>query len=366
VVKPYFTKKAKKLLFLKLSMSLASFAILGSPLLAQAGVLSIFSSLFDKTATITNAQTTHFNSQTMPLLAPAVNIDPNPAKGGGDITVVGGAALSPIDGPSGTLVDISDEPPSQSSQISVYTVRNGDTLSDIAHMFGVTTNTIIWANDIQNRTIHPGDMLIILPVTGIRYTVAKGDTIASIAKKYKGDAAEIASYNEISDASLAVGTSILIPNGESTTASSVSAGSGVKSPKVKSSGTTAKLHDAGGPDYGSYYVWPMVGGVLTQGLHGYNGVDIGAPKNTPIIAAAEGTVIIAKDNGGWNGGYGNYLVIQHPNGTQTLYAHATSLVVSVGDQIAQGQTVALVGRTGQATGYHLHFEVRGAKNPFGK
>jgi murein DD-endopeptidase MepM/ murein hydrolase activator NlpD len=298
-------------------------------------------------------------------LQPAVNIDPNPAIGGGDITVADGAALMPADGPSGTLADITDEP--QSSQISVYTVRNGDTLSEIAQMFGVSVNTIIWANDIQNRVIHPGDMLIILPITGIRHTVQKGETLASIAKDYKGDAAEIASYNELSgNASLAVGSVVIIPNGEVTNTSSVAAGSAPSKASASVSTPTAPLRGAGGPDYGSYYAWPLIGGVITQGLHGYNAVDIGAPKNTPILAAAEGTVIIARDNGAWNGGYGNYVVIQHPNGTQTLYAHATSLVVSVGDHVTQGQTIALVGRTGEATGYHLHFEVRGAKNPFGK
>jgi LysM repeat protein len=70
------------------------------------------------------------------------------------------------------LPTIEDDQP-QSSQISVYTVRTGDTLSDIATMFNVTANTIIWANDIKGRVIHPGDMLIILPVSGIRHTVAK-------------------------------------------------------------------------------------------------------------------------------------------------------------------------------------------------
>lgn len=276
-----------------------------------------------------------------------------------------GQALAADQGPAGTDAEAAVLPPS--TQISVYTVREGDTLSEIATMFNVTVNTIIWANDIKGRVIHPGDVLVILPVTGIKYTVAKGDTIASIAKKYKADAGEIASYNELSGSgSLAVGTSIIIPNGE---APAVVSSVAVKSPSgtvsIPKVGTTAKLHDANGPDYNYYYTWPLVGGVITQGLHGYNAVDIGAPKNTPILAAAAGTVIVARDNGAWNGGYGNYVVIQHDNGTQTLYAHATSVLVNVGDHVAQGQTIALVGRTGEATGYHLHFEVRGAENPFG-
>jgi LysM repeat protein len=362
VVEPYSRGEAKKLLFFKLFTGFALFALLTTPAFAHASVLDIFASFFQKSASAAKAQSTNLNSQTVPLLQPAVNLDPNPAKGGGDISVVDGAALMSADGPSGTLADIQDQP--LSSQISVYTVRNGDTLSDIADMFNVTVNTIIWANDIKGRAIHPGDMLIILPVTGIRHTVAKGETIATIAKKYKGDAVEIASYNEVSaGATLAVGSVIIIPNGEVAVTSVA-----VSTPKktTTSSGTTAKLHDAGGPEYSGYYVWPVDGGVITQGLHGFNGIDIGAPKNTAILASAEGTVIIAKGGGAWNGGYGNYVVIQHPNGTQTLYAHANQLLVSPGDQVVGGQTIALIGRTGEATGYHLHFEVRGAKNPFGK
>jgi len=350
-------KKAKKTLFFKLFTGFAAFVLLANPLFAQASMLSFLSKFFEKTATKTSAQSSSLNSQTILLLQPAINIDPNPAKGGGDITVVDGSALVAADGPSGTLADI--EELSQSSQISVYTVRTGDTLSGIADMFDVTVNTIIWANDIKGRIIRPGDMLIILPVTGIRHTVAKGETLQSIAKKYKGDTEEIASYNEIAQGSaLKVGSVIIIPGGEVAPAPA--------SPTRPSTSATAKIKSASGPAYSGYYIWPVDGGIITQGLHGFNGVDIGAPKNTAILAAAAGTVIIAKGGGAWNGGYGNYIVIQHDNGTQTLYSHATSLLVSPGDQVAQGQTIALIGRTGQATGYHLHFEIRGAQNPFGR
>ena len=111
-------------------------------------------------------------------------------------------------------------------------------------------------------------------------------------------------------------------------------------------------------------MWPVAGGIITQGLHGWNAVDIGAPKGTPIYAAAAGTVIVAKSNGAWNGGYGNYVVISHPNGTETLYAHMSKVETSAGASVGQGETIGLVGMTGMATGNHLHFEVRGAANPF--
>jgi murein DD-endopeptidase MepM/ murein hydrolase activator NlpD len=117
------------------------------------------------------------------------------------------------------------------------------------------------------------------------------------------------------------------------------------------------------PNYVGYYTRPVVGGRKSQGIHGSNGIDIAAPNGTPILAAAGGTVILARE-GGYNGGYGNYMVIKHPNGTQTLYAHALYLSVEMGQTVAQGQTIGAVGSTGRSTGNHLHFEVRGAKNPF--
>ncbi len=86
------------------------------------------------------------------------------------------------------------------------------------------------------------------------------------------------------------------------------------------------------------------------------------PSGTPIKAAASGRVIFAKV--GWNGAYGNLTIIQHDNGTQTYYAHQSKLAVSAGDYVNQGEVIGYVGSTGRSTGPHLHFEVRGAPNPF--
>jgi len=291
------------------------------------------------------------NSQTVPLLAAALNPDPNPAKGGGDTTIVAGALL-PDTGPLGTIADVASTENRSSDQISVYVVREGDTLSQIATMFDVSTNTIIWANDLpKNGTVRPGQVLTILPISGISHTVAKGDTIGKIAKQYKGDAEEIALFNGLStDSPLAVGQKIIIPDGEATV--------------VSSSGSTGgKTGGSSQPSYNGYYLRPIAGGKKSQGLHGYNGVDLAAPAGTEILAAADGVVIVSKA-GGWNGGYGNYVVIRHDNGTQTLYAHNTTNLVSVGEQVAQGQVIATVGSTGRSTGNHVHFEVRGARNPF--
>ena len=149
---------------------------------------------------------------------------------------------------------------------------------------------------------------------------------------------------------MAVGQLILIPDGE------VAIPVARRAPSGGGGGSS-------GPSYVGYYLRPIAGGVKTQGLHGYNGIDIGARSGTPILAAASGRVIVSR-LGGWNGGYGNYLVIEHPNGTQTLYSHNSINLAAVGQWVEQGETIATVGATGRATGPHLHFEVRGAKNPF--
>jgi murein DD-endopeptidase MepM/ murein hydrolase activator NlpD len=280
-----------------------------------------------------------------------MNITPAPARGGGDIKIIDDSALMPEEGPAGTIADI--EKP-KNSTISLYVVREGDTLSEIAEMFDVSVNTIRWANDIPTRgTIRVGQTLTILPITGVKYTVEKGDTLSSIAKELHSDADEIAVFNGIEEGSaLAVGTKLIIPNGEITVAVAAPA------PRPSSYGTTVS------PTYAGYYMRPISSGTKTQGIHGYNGVDLAASIGTPIMASASGSVIVVR-NSGWNGGYGIYVVIKHDNGTQTLYAHNSSNIVSVGQRVVQGQVIGYIGSTGRSTGAHVHFEIRGGpRNPF--
>lgn len=278
---------------------------------------------------------------------------PNPtgniaSLGGGGISIIGDALLAQS-GPSGTIAEI--EGTKQSDRISVYVVREGDTLSQIAHMFGVSVNTLRWANDIRSSdTITPGEKLIILPVSGIQHKVKDGDTIKSIAKKYGGDIDEILNYNVLpSGASLAVGDTITIPNGE------------IATPVVTTS--TPRPTVSGGPTYAGYYLRPIRGGYKSQGYHGYNGVDLATYPGAEIYASADGTVLISR-TGSWAGGFGNYIVVEHSNGSQTLYAHNSSNIVSAGQRVVQGQVIGYVGNTGRSTGAHVHFEVRGASNPF--
>lgn len=241
--------------------------------------------------------------------------------------------------------------------ILIYTVQKGDVPSGIAVKFGISLSTLLWANNIKNANlIKEGDELIILPVTGVHYEVKSGDTLDTIAKKFKGDPGEIASFNGLAiDESLDVGSVIIIPDGELTPAPSFSG--------TIPSGSVKPSRFAGLPDYKGYFMRPIFGGRKSRSIHGYNGIDLAQSCGTPVMASAGGTIIIGR-TAGWNGGYGKYIVIAHPNGTQTLYAHLSTILASVGQQIAQGSQIAKIGSTGNSTGCHVHFEIRGAKNPF--
>ena len=240
----------------------------------------------------------------------------------------------------------------------MYVVREGDALSQIAEMFGVTTNTILWANDISKPTaIQPGDSLVILPIVGVRHVIKDGDTLGTIAKKYESDMEEILSYNQLASAEgLSVGDTLIIPGGNMHTAAPK---------KVASSGAITPTKTTGvSVSTSGYFSHPLPGSKRSQGIHGYNGVDLaGLPLGSAVIAAASGEVIVARSSG-WNGGYGNYVVVKHPNGTQTLYAHLYSVSVGVGQYVTTGETLGGVGNTGRSTVFHLHFEVRGSSNPF--
>lgn len=353
------TKKAlfcKRLNTNALSSLVIAIAIFSYPTLVNAGFLSIFSDTVEA-ANSDNEK----NSQTITLLE-AAPADPTLDQGGAEISIIDDSALMPETGPMGTAADIETYIP-DSDQITTYIVRQGDTLSQIADMYDVSVNTILWANDLPKGTALKKDqMLVILPITGISHTVKKGDTLKTIATKYKGDITEIGIFNDINEQSvLTVGEKIIIPEGELSTPT-VTKTASKTGPKVTKSKNGEKTWGTSAPSQDGYYIRPISGGRMSQGLHGFNSVDLAAPIGTPIKAAAAGTVIVER-HGGWGGGYGNYIVIKHNNGTQTLYAHNSKNLVSIGQTVSQGQQIALLGSTGRSTGPHVHFEVRGAKNP---
>lgn len=332
------------------------------PLTAHAGVFSAVVSAFSTDVIAYDAAEHAVAPSEVKLLSSRTNPDPNAALGGGDIIVDEGALVSGGAFGEDSYSDVT------SGEISIHTVRpctedGCETLSHIASMYDVSVNTILWANNITDPDIvQPGDELVILPITGVRHVVKSGDTLTSIAKKYGADGGdevdalidEILAYNRIDE--INVGDTVVVPGGMVHTAA----------PKktTSSTGNIARSASSGSSGSAGGFVHPLPGAVRTQGLHGYNGVDLaGVPLGSAVRAAAAGEVIVSRASG-WNGGYGSYVVVRHASGAQTLYAHLNSVSVGVGQHVGAGETVGGVGNTGRSTGIHLHFEVRGASNPF--
>ncbi len=257
---------------------------------------------------------------------------------------------------------ISDKP---RDQILDYTVSPGETLSHIAEKFGIDTNTIKWANELEDKdSIKPGQVLKILPVSGLAHQVVRGDTVYSIAKKYDTNPQAIVDFpfNDISEnLGLRIGQIIIVPDGtpvekprpSKAPVKVVEGPSDTKAPDNKSGGSK----QGSGIGTGSF-MWP-VRGLITQSFKSYHpGIDIAGSAGDPVVAADGGEVIVS----GWtdNTGYGNRVMIKHPNGYVTLYGHllADSHKVKAGDKVSKGQVIGLRGSTGRSTGPHLHFEVR--------
>lgn len=234
-----------------------------------------------------------------------------------------------------------------------YIVQAGDTIASIAYRFGVNVGTILWANNLTERQyIRPGDKLKIPPVSGILVIVKKGDTVAKLAKKYGVSEKEIMNFNKITnDTTLALGAEIIIPGGKPPAAPQP-----VAANRAGQSATGKKPSDVDASRLPSaQLLWPTAGHVITQ-YYGWRhtGVDIDGTLSSPLYAAQNGVVELA----GWNsGGYGLQVVIRHPGGIKTRYAHASKIFVTAGQQVKRGQVIAMMGSTGRSTGSHLHFEV---------
>ena len=248
----------------------------------------------------------------------------------------------------GSLVGESEE---TRKEILEYTIEEGDTLSKIAENFGISLETVLWANDLtKNSKISPGQKLITLPVSGVLHFVQKGETLSEIAKKYKGDVEKIIEFNELdNEKDIFAGDILIIPDGIMPSKTYIA-------PQI--------------PLASSYFICPISQPCrITQGLHWYNAVDFSHGKcGEPIYAAAQGEVL--KVRFGWNKGAGNYITILHPNGVITMYGHIATSLVNSGDKVSQGQMIALMGGqpgtsgAGISTGCHLHFGVQGTRNPF--
>lgn len=299
-------------------------------------------------------------------------------------------------------------------QFQIHTVKENEALKDIAKAYGLEVATIVAENSIVNiDDVQPGDELSIPPIDGLTHTVNKRETLSSIANKYKVDFYDIEKYNVVNTKSIAVGKKLFIPGATRVTKrisidntiqptptsakvanlatdidtsvlpnipepkatpdqiNQVQLPSQLKidsiqnftvspSPTFNTLNTdkvVSEVLSKRAPASSGQWGRPTLGAVTQGYSRSHYALDIADTSKPPIWAASDGVVESAKY--GWNGGYGNFIIVNHKNGYKTLYAHNETLYVKPGDMVSKGQPIARMGRTGRvrgATGIHLHYE----------
>lgn len=248
------------------------------------------------------------------------------------------------------------------SERVAYEVQQGDTLSVIAYKYGVSVQTLRDENSAISNSdrLKLGQELAIPPQDGVYVTIESGDSLLELMETYDGELDDTKLFNNVdADNDLVVGKEIFIVDGTlpvtttyvaATTTSTYVPATSTASPAVSQYDITPSAEG---------WIRPTQG-IVTQGYHGgHYAYDVADRSKPPILAAASGTIVKAF-NSGWNGGYGHYILIDHGNGYQSLYAHNEVVYVSVGDYVEQGQVIAKMGNTGRVygvTGIHLHFEL---------
>ncbi len=254
---------------------------------------------------------------------------------------VAATARFPINFQLKTTVDTEK---TEGPKLVTYKVREGDTLWDLSRNFQTDEGTIAALNqDIDPDLIQPGDELKIMAnFQGVIHTVEEGDSLEGVAQDYGVTVDTIAKANQLTNVhEIRVGQALMLPGGRRT----------IRNTSVASRGGSARREAS------ASYIWPL-SGVITSEFGprwgtSHPGLDIAAPTGTPAVAARSGKVV----HSAWDGSYGLCVILDHGDGTRTRYAHASVLLVQVGDWVEQGSPVIRVGSTGYSTGPHLHFEV---------
>jgi murein DD-endopeptidase MepM/ murein hydrolase activator NlpD len=225
---------------------------------------------------------------------------------------------------------------------SEYKVKTGDTISSIARHFSLTNiSTVIAVNDIDNvRTLRAGQNIRIPSCDGITHIVASRESLSSLSVKYHISVEELLDANDLASHTLVVGQELFIPG-------------------AKLDGNALRKA------MGELFLYPLSSGWRLTSCFGpradpftgvqtfHTGIDLAIASGTPIKAAMSGKIVYV----GFSNIFGNYVIINHDNGYQTLYGHMLKTAVRVGQAVSQGTQIGLVGSTGYSTGPHLHFTV---------
>lgn len=227
------------------------------------------------------------------------------------------------------------------SQVRYYQVQKGDTLWDISRSFNVDIQTLTSINNLNRNSILKIGQTLQIPGSGQRlHVIRPGETMWDIAARYKVSLTSLKAANPSKNpVNLKINDQLIIPSSTYQVAQ-------------------VTQQPSRGWTYTSLFNWPLVG-TITSGYgwrqSGYHhGIDIAGEIGDPIKACAAGTVTFA----GYKSVYGRTVVIEHPDGKETLYAHVQTIKVSQGESVARGQVIATVGMTGRTTGPHVHLEVR--------
>ncbi|HTH13100.1 MAG TPA: M23 family metallopeptidase [Spirochaetia bacterium] len=224
-------------------------------------------------------------------------------------------------------------------ETQAYTMQRGDGLSAIANKFNVSLGTLISFNNIKNvRKVGLGTQLVIPNSDGVLYTVATGDSLSGIARANKVDYERILEANKLTSPVVSPGQKIFLP------------------------GATLSTWDLKQAS-GELFIYPVRGYITSRfgtrrdpftGVKTFhNGIDLANALGTPVRASMAGTVT----DTGFNSSYGNYIVISHEGGFQTLYGHLKAIQVKIGQNVGQAQQIGLMGSTGYSTGSHTHFSI---------
>jgi murein DD-endopeptidase MepM/ murein hydrolase activator NlpD len=263
------------------------------------------------------------------------------------------AAYQPVIIPESTaVISLADIPLDLTETFSWtdYRIQQGDTISGVAARFSISAEAIIAFNNIKEAwNIRIGSTLKIPNMNGIPYTVGKNDSLSKIAVKMKVPQNAILDANNLQSDTIRPGEVLFIP-GAHMDATEFS---------------RAYRRDASRNAIERPMVFPALG-KLTSGFgwredpvrpipgqkRFHQGVDFGGKIGDPVKAAMRGTVLHV-DN---NPNLGNFIILKHDSGYQTLYAHLSAYSVSAGEDVRQGQEIGKIGDSGYTTGPHLHFE----------
>ncbi len=267
-------------------------------------------------------------------------------------------------------------PTRPSVAVQTHTVEFGDSVFEIAALFKIKPETLLWANyDLLNDNpdmISVGMELLVPPIDGVYYEWQAGDTLESVAGRFEADQKALLSWSgnpfDLTNPALEPGTLVMVPGGHREFRQWI-----IPVIPRGAAGVSRAVYGAGACD-GSYegaygsggFIWPASNHSLSGNDYwsGHLAIDIAAGEGAQVYAADSGVVVFS----GWStGGYGNMIMIDHGNGYQTVYGHLSSTSAGCGRSVGQGSIIGYAGSTGNSTGAHLHFEVRylgGFVNPW--